>query len=245
MDLQHNSISPAANDITGSINFFGKDSGAANQEYARIYSVIADPTAASEDGILKLGVVTAGTVANELELTGAALYPTTNDGLALGTSALSYADLFLASSGVINFNNGNATLTHSAGLLTSNVDIAVPDEAYGVGWNGSLEVPTKNALYDKIETLTGITRSVVVTSGSATMGSAASTDYVYMVAGAHTMSLPAASGNTNRYTVKNNHSANITIDTVGAETVEGAASISIAPEESVDIISDGTNFRII
>ena len=32
-------------------------------------------------------------------------------------------------------------------------DITVPDEAYGAGWNGSAEVPTKNALYDKIETL--------------------------------------------------------------------------------------------
>lgn len=32
-------------------------------------------------------------------------------------------------------------------------DVSVPDEAYGVGWNGSLEVPTKNAMYDKIEAL--------------------------------------------------------------------------------------------
>jgi hypothetical protein len=32
-------------------------------------------------------------------------------------------------------------------------DQSVPDEAYGVGWNGSVEVPTKNALYDKIESL--------------------------------------------------------------------------------------------
>lgn len=31
-------------------------------------------------------------------------------------------------------------------------DISVPDEVYGVGWNGSLEVPTKNAVYDKINT---------------------------------------------------------------------------------------------
>ena len=36
-------------------------------------------------------------------------------------------------------------------------DISVPDEAYGVGWNGSVEVPTKNAIYDKIETLTSPT----------------------------------------------------------------------------------------
>ncbi len=91
----------------------------------------------------------------------------------------------------------------------------------------------------------GITRTVVVTSGSATMGSSASVDYVYFVAGAHTMSLPAAAGNTNRYLVKNNHSANITLDTVGAENIEGAASISIPPTNSVDIISDGTNWWII
>lgn len=34
-------------------------------------------------------------------------------------------------------------------------DVSVPDEAYGAGWNGSMEVPTKNAIYDKIETLGG------------------------------------------------------------------------------------------
>lgn len=32
-------------------------------------------------------------------------------------------------------------------------DISVPDEAYGVGWDASVEVPTKNSLYDKIETI--------------------------------------------------------------------------------------------
>ena len=34
-------------------------------------------------------------------------------------------------------------------------DLEVPDEAYGIGWDGSNEVPTKNAIYDKIETLGG------------------------------------------------------------------------------------------
>jgi hypothetical protein len=32
-------------------------------------------------------------------------------------------------------------------------DLIVPDEAYGAGWNASLEVPTKNAVYDKVESL--------------------------------------------------------------------------------------------
>ncbi len=40
-------------------------------------------------------------------------------------------------------------------------DLIVPDDAYGVGWNGNLEVPTKNAVYDKIEVLSsGATTSI-------------------------------------------------------------------------------------
>ena len=34
-------------------------------------------------------------------------------------------------------------------------DLNVPDEVYGVSWNGSMEVPTKNAVYDKIQTIGG------------------------------------------------------------------------------------------
>jgi hypothetical protein len=32
-------------------------------------------------------------------------------------------------------------------------DITVPNEAYGVGWNGDLTVPTKSAIYSKIESM--------------------------------------------------------------------------------------------
>ena len=58
---------------------------------------------------------------------------------------------FPTSGSVINFNSGNATITHSAALLTSNVNFAVPDDAYAAGWNGSVNVPTKNAVYDQME----------------------------------------------------------------------------------------------
>lgn len=43
--------------------------------------------------------------------------PLTSDGAALGTSALMWSDEFLASGGVINFNNGDVTLTHSSDKL--------------------------------------------------------------------------------------------------------------------------------
>jgi hypothetical protein len=56
---------------------------------------------------------------------GTSLTPTSNDGAALGTGALSFSDLFLASGAVLNFNNGNYTVTHSAGLLTTNGALSI------------------------------------------------------------------------------------------------------------------------
>jgi hypothetical protein len=51
----------------------------------------------------------------------------------------------LSSDATFYFNDSTGTLHVS----TADVD----DEVYGVGWNGSFEVPTKNALYDKIESI--------------------------------------------------------------------------------------------
>lgn len=53
-----------------------------------------------------------------------------------------------------NFSNLNTDKAELSGA-TFTGDISVPDEAYWAGWNGSLEVPTKNAVYDKIETMWG------------------------------------------------------------------------------------------
>lgn len=49
--------------------------------------------------------------------TGGLLTPTTDDGAALGSAALKWSDLFLASGAVINFNAGNLTITHVADAL--------------------------------------------------------------------------------------------------------------------------------
>ena len=62
-----------------------------------------------------------------------AITPLSNDAAALGSATVSWADLFLASGGVINFANGNYTITHSAGTLTlSGILVA---SQYNVGGN--------------------------------------------------------------------------------------------------------------
>jgi len=55
---------------------------------------------------------------SELKLDASQLYPSTNDGLVLGTGNKGFSDLFLASGAVINFGAGNVTLTHSSNVLT-------------------------------------------------------------------------------------------------------------------------------
>ena len=46
------------------------------------------------------------------------LTPHVSDAVSLGTSSLMFSDLFVASGSVINFNNGDITLTHSSNALT-------------------------------------------------------------------------------------------------------------------------------
>jgi hypothetical protein len=56
--------------------------------------------------------------AKEVELAENSLSPGSSDGTALGTTSLMWSDLFLASGSVVNFNNGDVTLTHSSNTLT-------------------------------------------------------------------------------------------------------------------------------
>lgn len=48
---------------------------------------------------------------------GGPVVPSTNNGAALGTTALQWSDIFLASGAVINLANGDVTITHSANAL--------------------------------------------------------------------------------------------------------------------------------
>lgn len=94
--------------------------------------LIAGSTGATDNRVLRADGVGGTTLQNSAvtiddsgNITGAgqissgALVPTTDDGAALGNATTNrWSDLFLASGAVINFNNGNVTITHSAGTIT-------------------------------------------------------------------------------------------------------------------------------
>ncbi len=77
---------------------------------------VTDPTA---DRTITFPNLT-GTVA--LTAADVAMTPATNDGAALGSATVSWSDLFLASGGVLNWANGDVTLTHASGKLTLSAD---------------------------------------------------------------------------------------------------------------------------
>ena len=92
----------------------------------------------------------------------------------------------------------------------------------------------------------GITRSVLpVNTTTVAAGSVANVDYIYICNGASTVTLPTAIGNINLYTIKNT-TGTVTINTISAQTIDGSTSIQLSVNnQSVSLISNGSNWSII
>jgi hypothetical protein len=89
-------------------------------------------------------------------------------------------------------------------------------------------------------------RSINSISTNTNAGALAATDYVYFVSGTTTLTLPTAVGNSNRYTVKNTGVATVTIGTTSSQTIDGSASATLSvANTSLDLISDGSNWRVV
>ena len=110
---------PSDGDL-GYIDFTLSNDHASRQEWItwRIAWEGVDVSDGSEDGQFNFWTMTAGTLVEELHLSGAALWPETDAGLDLGTSALGFNDLHLGAGGILNFDNANMKITHSTGALT-------------------------------------------------------------------------------------------------------------------------------
>jgi len=108
---------PAAND-SAYISLQMNSSTGVQREFARILALGQAVTNASETGQLRFSLIVSGSLTTMLLLGSNFLAPAANDLLSLGTAANSFSDLFLASGAVTNYNNGNLTVTHSAGVLT-------------------------------------------------------------------------------------------------------------------------------
>ena len=89
-----------------------------------------------------------------------------------------------------------------------------------------------------------IKRIISNISTPTTAGAIALRDYVYFITGTTTLTLPTAVGNTNRYTVKN-VSGVTTVACSGSETIDGTTTIVLAVEDSVDLVSNNVEWKIV
>jgi hypothetical protein len=105
------------------------------------------------------GAVTgqASSVEDELALfsgsSGKIIKRASSSGIALLTSGV-LSVLGSSGSGNVARVNSPTFVTPTLGVASA-TELSVGDDAYGVGWNGSTNVPTKNAVYDKIESMGG------------------------------------------------------------------------------------------
>jgi hypothetical protein len=139
----------------------------------------------------------------------------TSDSAALGSVTKMWSDLFLADGGVINFNNGNAIITHSAGALTFSVFPVTPSSApttdYQVankkyvddngGAVGKWTVETKTDNYNVLTT--DVAKTLVMNSASDktfSLPSVSSGDvgtwYIFVKIGAGKVTIDAADSDT-------------------------------------------------
>lgn len=126
---------PADND-EAYISYLLSDDAGTQKEIGRFTWVASDVNVAtSVDGYFKWDVMTAGVLATELILTGDNLRPSADAGLTLGSSTLGWGTLFMraANGGIINFGNGDITITHAADSLTFNA--ATVNSAAGNTWD--------------------------------------------------------------------------------------------------------------
>lgn len=91
----------------------------------------------------------------------------------------------------------------------------------------------------------GITRLISAVSVNTNAGSSATVDYVYLVSGTTTITLPTAVGNTNRYSITNVGVNTVTVATTSAQTINGSSSVTLPiANMSLDFVSDNANWHV-
>lgn len=140
--IEGDRATPANNDIVYA-SFYLSSGAGTQRESGRISSQLWDVTNGAEYGAMLFGAISNGTLTNLAYLNPFEFSPNTSDGLQLGSASRMWSDLFLASGGVINWNNGNFTLTHVTGGVEASgfIEARVPRSSET---SGTLTVASAN-----------------------------------------------------------------------------------------------------
>ncbi|MGB4761862.1 MAG: hypothetical protein WBP12_00730 [Candidatus Saccharimonas sp.] len=155
----------------------------------------------------------------------------------------------------VNGHTGTVLLTKSdVGLANvDNTSDATKNSATATLTNKTIDGGTNTLQNIPQSAVSGLTaslaakfaRSITTITNPVTIGSTAGTDYVVFIDTAGEPTLPSAVGNTNKYTLKNIADDARPIATTASQTIEDSSVTTLAPNASIDLLSDGANWRII
>lgn len=103
--------------------------------------------------------------------------------------------------------------------------------------NKPISTATQTALNGKLS------RTVQTITGSTNLGSTG--DYIILINTGGVPTLPTAVGNTSLYLIKNITTDTVSVLTTSSQTIDGGSGLSLMPQESYMLISDGSNWRVL
>ena len=190
--------------------------------------------------------------------------PNGNDGATLGTAALSFSDLFLASGAVINVANGNAVITHSSGIFTvSTGDFRVTTAGTNAAsvvtvggtqtlTNKTLTAPVIGAATGTSLTLTaGVTEGVTTISGDGAVTLASGTVVLTKgSAAAITVAAPSSQDGTKIRIISNSDYAHVVTFT-GSTLLDGTTGANLTVTmtafkgSAIEVVAVGTKWLLV
>jgi hypothetical protein len=155
LNIQTGELTVVDGNVLGRIDFQAPLDSAGTDAILVAASIWAEADATFSASVnttdLVFAAATSETATAVMRMKKASLSPETTDGMSLGTTGLNWSDLFLDSGAVIDFDSGNAVITHSAGVINvstgalqvGGVAVAtgtVPGGATGLSLNDSVAV---------------------------------------------------------------------------------------------------------
>ena len=197
-----------------------------------------------EDDQTKIDFADANTInfhannAKEMVLAENSLSPGTSDGTALGTTSLMWSDLFLASGSVMNFNNGNVTITHTNGTgltINSTNKLMFGDSASFVqqSSDGVLRIDGEATVDINASTAVTVSNDLKLDSDSAVLGFGADNDTTLT----HTDGTGLTLNSTNKLTF-GDAATFIHQSGDGVMTIDGEATIDLNASTAVLVSND-------
>lgn len=141
------------------------------------------------------------------------------------------------------YNIGGLDIYKNGLKLTKNIDYVAND-----GTTVSFNNPQPSgSIIEYVSFIPGkARRSINTVSVSVSAGNEPQTDYIYVATQSITVTMPSASGNNNRYTVKSLTTQPVSVAPYGSQTIDNQNLITIIDQyTSIDLVSNGQNWIII